>query len=95
MDEPEGPMRAAHVWLKSWAALSRLKGLRRLHIDLLLYYRDWAGRYDEIWKASGEKLLEVVQIVTVPEDFVVVLPNRQCSTDLPVGESKCKFRLPK
>lgn len=50
--------------------------------------------YEEIWKPNQETLLEPVKSVTVPDSFVVVLPDRRCSTGIDMGDSKCSLQLP-
>lgn len=79
-------------WVNSWKILTRLTGLRRLHIKIGYARSFWAERLDAIWEEQGAKMLEVVRDVTAPSDFVVVLPSRQPVVDVDVGESNCVFQ---
>ena len=79
-------------WLKTWESLSKLTGIRRLHITLAFRWHNFD--YEELWKQKGISLLEPVKKITAPRDFVVVLPNRRCSTCVDAGESNCVFKLP-
>lgn len=82
------------AWKDSWAAILALAGLRKLHVTLWFRWRDMLDCYEDIWKPNEETLLEPVKLVTVPGSFVVVLPDRRCSTDIDVGDSKCVLQLP-
>jgi hypothetical protein len=82
------------AWEKSWAAILALTGLRKLHVTLWFRWRDMLDCYEEIWKPNQETLLEPVKSVTVPDSFVVVLPDRRCSTGIDMGDSKCSLQLP-
>ena len=47
-----------------------------------------------MWKEREPELLAVVKNITAPRDFVVVLPDRRCTTDVDVGASRCVLKLP-
>jgi hypothetical protein len=79
-------------WSKTWKALSRLTGLRRLHIDLVFRYTH-PDEFEEYWKDKGTKLLEPVKLITWPRDFVVTLPDARCTTNVDVGKSRCVFEV--
>lgn len=81
-------------WFRSWDALSRLTGLRRLHIDLEYRFTLWSDYYEQMWKERGNELLGTVRAITAPRDFVITLPNSRCTTNLDVGASKCVLKLP-
>jgi hypothetical protein len=80
-------------WLRSWEALSRMKGLRRLHINLEYAYTVWTPLHEETWKVSGARFLAPAKEITAPRDFVIFLPNRQCATDLDFGNAKCVLKI--
>lgn len=81
-------------WFKSWDALSKLTGLRRLRISLVFRYTHWGDYYEELWKDKWVDMLAAVKTITAPREFVVTLPDRKCSREVDVGESKCIFELP-
>jgi hypothetical protein len=80
-------------WTRSWNALSKLTGLRRLHINLEHPHIHWTDDINQGWKERGAKLLEQAKKITAPRDFVIYLPNQQCATDLDVGESHCVLKI--
>lgn len=82
-------------WFNSWEALSKMTGLRRLHI-VLSYRTEYANNeYRELWRVKGTELLKPIQSVTSPRDFVITLPDRRFSTSsIEVGTSRCVLRLP-
>lgn len=82
------------AWKKSWAALQPMAGLRKLHVTFYFRWRDIIDCYEELWKAHETKLLEPVKSITAPTHFVLVLPDRRCSTNLDVGDSACVLQLP-
>lgn len=71
-----------------------MAGLRKLHIRLYFFLDLWQQCYADFWKQNSEELLEPVKAVTAPKDFIVVLPDWRCSTDIDVGQSNCIFELP-
>lgn len=71
-----------------------MTGLRKLHVTLWFRWRDMLDCYEEIWKPNEETLLEPVKLVTVPAVFVVMLPDRRCSTGIDMGNSKCSLQIP-
>ncbi|KAF2822046.1 hypothetical protein CC86DRAFT_301580 [Ophiobolus disseminans] len=79
-------------WLRSWDSLSRMTGLRKLHVVLEYRLLSFDEGYKKMWKEKEVELLAAVKTVTAPRHFVVVLPNRRCTTDLDVGPSRCVFR---
>ncbi|KAF2029262.1 hypothetical protein EK21DRAFT_68098, partial [Setomelanomma holmii] len=85
---------ARRAWCENWDALSRLTGLRRLRVDLHSQFRPGDGFYESYWKDTGEHLSEAIKSVTIPQDFVVILPNRTCNIDIDLGDSKCVLKLP-
>lgn len=80
-----------NVWLKSWDALRQMTGLSNLHIDIGVW--SFLG-FQEQWLEREVELFEPVKTITTPKTFVIILPNRVCSTGLDVGNSRCVFRLP-
>lgn len=70
-------------WLRVWNALSRMKGLKTLHVRLYLTYdgefMDWEGHEHEGWDRAWWHLSESdlaytlapIREVTTPEDFVM------------------------
>ncbi|KAF1359794.1 hypothetical protein EJ07DRAFT_165892 [Lizonia empirigonia] len=82
------------AWEKSWAALCALTGLRKLRIILYFRWRDVRDYYEGYWKQHEVELLHPVKSITAPTDFVVVLPDRRCSTTVDVGDSKCILQIP-
>jgi hypothetical protein len=82
------------AWKKSWAAVPAMTGLRKLHVTLWFRSRDLIDCYEEIWKPHEQVLLEPIKSLIVPTDFVLVLPDRRCSTDIDMGDSRCVLRLP-
>ncbi|EFQ94135.1 hypothetical protein CFE70_004912 [Pyrenophora teres f. teres 0-1] len=89
-------MRERHrcEWFRSWEALSRLTGLRRLHIKLYFCLDLWEHCYGTFWTQNSRELLEPIKKITAPRDFVITLPNWKCSTKIDVGNSRCVFKLP-
>ena len=81
-------------WFRSWEALSRLTGLRRLHMKLYFCLDLWQQCYGEFWAQNNRELLEPIKKITAPREFVLTLPNWRCSTNVDVGNSRCVFRLP-
>lgn len=81
-------------WLNSWTALSRLTGLRCLHITLVFRNTHWFDYYDGLWKERGTELLGRIPDITAPKEFVITLPDRRCTTDVDVGASSCVLQLP-
>lgn len=80
-------------WLRSWDALSRLSGLRRLHIHLDYNQVFWNGEIDTAWNEKGAALLGRVKDITAPRDFVIFLPHARCATDLDVGNPRCVLKI--
>ncbi|CAG5162033.1 uncharacterized protein ALTATR162_LOCUS6147 [Alternaria atra] len=81
-------------WYRSWDGLSKMAGLRRLHIKFYFCLDLWQGCYGEFWERNSKELLQPIKRITAPRDFLITLPNWQCSTDIDVGESRCVFKLP-
>jgi hypothetical protein len=54
---------------------------------MLNYHKDY-------WKENESELMDSVRLITAPNDFVLVLPDRECSTDVDLGDSKCVLQLP-
>jgi hypothetical protein len=79
-------------WLKSWEALSKLKGLRRLHINLEYAYTQWTPLHEETWKQSGAQFLAPAKEITAPRDFVIFLPHLQCTTNMDLGNANCVLK---
>ena len=50
--------------------------------------------YEEVWKPNEDILLEPVGAITAPSDFVLVLPDRRCSVNVDLGDSRCVLQLP-
>jgi hypothetical protein len=90
MSDMSDPMQ--DPWFKSWDALSKLTGLRRLHINMVFRYNSRSD-YEQLWKARGTMLLEPIKRITAPREFVIVLPDPRCSVELDVGESKCVIKV--
>jgi hypothetical protein len=80
-------------WTRSWNALSKLTGLRRLYINLEHPHIFWTDEINEGWTEKGAKLLEEAKKITAPRDFVIFLPNNQCATDLDFGDSHCILKV--
>ncbi|KAI5378695.1 hypothetical protein J4E82_002581 [Alternaria postmessia] len=81
-------------WYRSWDGLSNMTGLRRLHIKFYFCLDLWQGCYGEFWEQNNKELLQPIKKITAPRDFLITLPNWQCSTNIDVGESRCTFKLP-
>ncbi|CAN9086265.1 unnamed protein product [Alternaria alternata] len=81
-------------WYRSWDGLSNMTGLRRLHIKFYFCLDLWQGCYGEFWEQNNKELLQPIKKITAPRDFLITLPNWQCSTNIDVGESRCTFELP-
>lgn len=81
-------------WVNSWESLSRLTGLRKLHVVLEYRYSGFDDCYERMWKEREGELLAALKTVTVPPDFLVTLPDRRCATDVDVSPSRCVFELP-
>lgn len=81
-------------WHKSWTALSKITGLRRLHISLVYRKNHWLDYYNEMWKARGIELLSSIPNITAPRDFVITLPDRRCSTNTELLSPICILQLP-
>lgn len=78
-------------WTLAWQVIANMAGLRDLYIFIP---RPDTDPWKMLWLELESKILAPVQIVTIPEVFVVVLPFRESCTTLDVGESRCEFRLP-
>lgn len=79
-------------WSEAWQVLGQMTSLKDLSIDLGLEYSH-AYEHEE-WTKQEATIFEPVKHVTAPRNFIIVLPDRRCSTDLDVGDSKCVFLLP-
>ncbi|KAH7068098.1 hypothetical protein BKA63DRAFT_494765 [Paraphoma chrysanthemicola] len=86
-----GPL-SLDTWAPSWEALSRLTGLRRLHINVAGRHVD--GTPQELWQEQGANFIKMARTITAPREFVIILPDRECETDYDVGDSRCVLRLP-
>jgi hypothetical protein len=80
-------------WFRSWEALSRLTGLRRLHINLEYIRRSWDPATETMWNETGAEILSKVKDITAPRDFVIYLPDRRCTTDIETGNPRCTLQL--
>jgi hypothetical protein len=87
---PDKPMEG---WFRSWEALRKLTGLRRLHINLEYQRRTWDGATHKTWNENGVETLCKVKDITAPRDFVIFLPDRRCTTDIDVGNPRCILKL--
>lgn len=83
------------AWNHSWSALWSLTGLRKLHISLSFRWRAVLDCYEECWKDDELELLDPVRSITAPVDFVLVLPDQRCLTDVDMGDSNCVLRHPR
>jgi len=81
-------------WYRLWDGLSKMTGLKKLHIKLYFCLDLWQGCYGEFWEQNSKEILQPVRKITAPRDFVITLPNWRCSTDIDIGESNCVFQLP-
>jgi hypothetical protein len=86
-------------WFRSWEAIRKMTGLRRLHVNLEFAFNGWGGLLgwgdDEgKWEEKATEMLAVVKEITAPSEFVVYLPDAKCSTALDPGNSKCVFKVP-
>ncbi|KAI4704478.1 hypothetical protein J4E81_001544 [Alternaria sp. BMP 2799] len=81
-------------WYRLWDGLSKMTGLKKLHIKLYFCLDLWQGCYGEFWEQNSKEILQPVKRITAPRDFVITLPNWRCSTDIDIGESNCVFQLP-
>lgn len=82
------------AWKHSWSALCALTGLRKLRIILYFRWRDVRDCYEEFWKQHELELLHPVKSIMAPTNFVIVLPDRRCSTTVDVGDTKCILQAP-
>jgi hypothetical protein len=80
-------------WFNSWDALSRLTGLRRLHINFEYGYDNWGANEEDMWEKRGPLLLAPAKEITAPRDFVIFLPNQKCATDVDVGNPNCVLKV--
>lgn len=81
-------------WVKSWECLSRLKGLRKLHVVLVYHYTGLGDFFDLMWTEREEELVASFRTITAPHEFVVRLPDRRCKKDMDTKPSKCVLVLP-
>ncbi|KAI4608040.1 hypothetical protein J4E83_009223 [Alternaria metachromatica] len=81
-------------WYRLWDGLSKMTGLKRLHIKLYFCLDLWQGCYGEFWEQNSKEILQPVKKITAPREFVINLPNWRCSTEIDTGESNCVFQLP-
>ncbi|KAF2628370.1 hypothetical protein BU25DRAFT_420853 [Macroventuria anomochaeta] len=77
------------AWKQSWGALRAMTGLRQLRVVLYFRWRDVLDCYEDYWKKHELELLDPVKTITAPANFVLVLPDRRCSTNIDMGSSKC------
>ncbi len=78
----------------TWNSLSKLTGLRTLHITLGYRYWYYEDFYQDKWVWIGEPFWQPVKKLTAPTDFTIVLPHWKCSTDIDVGDTRCVLQLP-
>jgi hypothetical protein len=87
------PSLELEAWLKSWDALSKLTGLRRLHINFGSTYLTPSTVHEDVWREKGAEFLAPAKAITAPREFVVFLPNRKWTTDLDVGNPICVLKI--
>ena len=80
------------LWFEFWRILGQMTGLRSLRIDMTAPYPDIF--YSERWLEHEVQMFQPVKNITAPNSFVVVMPDRVCSTNLEVGNSRCIFQVP-
>jgi hypothetical protein len=80
-------------WFRSWEALSKLTGLRRLHINLEYTRRSWDPDTEKLWNETGAEILSKVKDIKAPRDFVIYLPDRRCTMDIETGNPRCTLKL--
>lgn len=78
------------AWCRTWGVIVAMKGLRRLHVRLLLTH---TGR-SHVWGVDSLDYLGPIRSTTIPSVFTLVVPNESFSTDLDVGSSKCVLQHP-
>lgn len=83
------------AWKRSWGALHSMTGILQLHIILYYRWREVYDCYEEYWEKHELELLNPVKSITGPTDFVLVLPDRRCSTNVDLGSSRCILKHPK
>ena len=71
-----------------------MTGLQRLSVILYFRWRDVLDCYKDHWKTHELELLDPVKSITAPARFILVLPDRRCSTNVNLGSSKCVLKLP-
>ncbi|KAH3913743.1 hypothetical protein HBI56_079680 [Parastagonospora nodorum] len=84
-------------WLEDWKAISKMKGLQRLHVTVT---NPWLGRpghsTDDTWRDKLTEIMAAVRNITAPGDFVLYVPDikwLEWSADVDLGDSKCVFRM--
>jgi len=81
-------------WVESWICLSRLTGLRSLHVVLQYQYNSIGDFFTLMWKDRELELMAPFRTITAPREFVVTLPDRRCTMDMDVTPSRCVLELP-
>ncbi|KAJ4993210.1 hypothetical protein SVAN01_01185 [Stagonosporopsis vannaccii] len=82
------------AWKKSWDALRSMTGIRQLRIVLYFRWREVYDCYEQYWRKYESELLNPVKSITAPKNFVLVLPDRRCSTNADLGSSSCVLQRP-
>lgn len=86
----------SNEWFNTWEVLRQMSSLRNLLVRLFYpgYQRSDPKPIVDSWKSKEVRLFEPVRSVLAPTSFVIILPDKSCSTSLDVGASKCVFRFP-
>jgi hypothetical protein len=80
-------------WVRTWAVLGSMTGLRRLHITFVCYMPQVLGEFEMLWTPLFTEVLKPVGTITAPNDFIIRLPDRRYLTDFDVGDSNCVLKL--
>jgi hypothetical protein len=70
-----------------------MTGLRRLHINLEYRQSLWDLVVEQKWNETAKELFSMVKEITAPQDFVIILPSRRCTTNIDVGNPRCILRI--
>jgi hypothetical protein len=73
--------------------LSRLRGLKRLHVSLDCPAGLHRELTEEAWRERKAEMLTAMKKITAPSDFVLYLSDKEWLMDVDLGDSKCVFKL--
>ncbi|KAF2491696.1 hypothetical protein BU16DRAFT_126349 [Lophium mytilinum] len=76
---------SAEDWCFVWGVVSSMRGLRHLHVELVIEHR-----MEGAWLAHEDRLLQQVRRVVIPPRFDLVMPFRGCR-QYDMGPSSCRL----